>query len=525
METSALKNDLSIKDSYAGKTILIAGASGYLGKVFLALVLEKLPDVKKIYILLRKRRLRSSRDRFEQMINRSFVFHNLHERYGAKLTDYISKRVEMLEGDVVLPNLGLSSASILELRENLDLFVNSAGLVDFNPDLREAVAINIKGTLACAEFVKSCKKARFLHVSTCFVSGQKNGRFEERVTLNLNPIGKPFDAEAEYVEITKLVEAHTDANDSLESKRQIREEMVKKGMIRAKELGWTNTYTYTKGISEHLLKLRYPDLPVSILRPSIVESSISFPFPGWNEGFNTCGPLAHLLSTWFRYLPAKKGNPFDVIPVDQVAKAMALGGMELLCGTHKEVYQAASSDLNPLSIDQAAELTSLSHQQYFRRQGRGFWQRWVRPWWRVKSIGNSFHPMGAKQMKLYCHLLSKLCRQLKMHALELKFARYEKKWGQILNVLELFRPFIHDYRQVYVTQNLTQIHIKEKDMRFDPKSWDWKIYWQDIHMPGLRRWCFPVIRRETVESLNPIHPFYWPTPAKVQTEISDVKSS
>ena len=61
-------------------------------------------------------------------------------------------------------------------------------------------------------------------------------------------------------------------------------------MERAQQWGWPNTYTYTKSLGEQLTKKRAADVgvPVSIVRPAIVESSMSFPFPGWNEGINTC---------------------------------------------------------------------------------------------------------------------------------------------------------------------------------------------------------------------------------------------
>ena len=44
---------------------------------------------------------------------------------------------------------------------------------------------------------------------------------------------------------------------------------------------YPNTYTYTKALCERLMKLRKGDLPVTIVRPAIINTSYKEPFPGW----------------------------------------------------------------------------------------------------------------------------------------------------------------------------------------------------------------------------------------------------
>ena len=44
---------------------------------------------------------------------------------------------------------------------------------------------------------------------------------------------------------------------------------------------YPNTYTYTKSLCEKLLKRRKGDLPVCLIRPAIINTSYSQPFPGW----------------------------------------------------------------------------------------------------------------------------------------------------------------------------------------------------------------------------------------------------
>ena len=96
------------------------------------------------------------------------------------------------------------------------------------------------------------------------------------------------------------------------------------GTRRANELGWPNTYTFTKSLAESLIHKHGAGLPVAIVRPSIVETSISTPFQGWNEGINTSASLSYLLGTYFRQLPSNARKRLDIIPVHTVCRGMTL---------------------------------------------------------------------------------------------------------------------------------------------------------------------------------------------------------
>ena len=68
--------------------------------------------------------------------------------------------------------------------------------------------------------------------------------------------------------------------------------MVEVGIERAQRWGWPNTYTYSKALAERLVHAARDDLgPVTTVRPAVVESSLKYPFPGWNQGINTSAPL------------------------------------------------------------------------------------------------------------------------------------------------------------------------------------------------------------------------------------------
>ena len=56
--------------------------------------------------------------------------------------------------------------------------------------------------------------------------------------------------------------------------RWLREYLTECGMKRAAELGWPNTYTLTKSLAESLIYKYGAGLPIAIVRPAIVETSV-----------------------------------------------------------------------------------------------------------------------------------------------------------------------------------------------------------------------------------------------------------
>ena len=102
---------LSVRKALAGKKLLVIGTTGFIGKVWLTMLLEDLPEIGRIYLLVRRQGSRSALQRFERIVAESPTFKVLHERHGDELGRWLSERIEVLEGDVSEPGLGLDSAT------------------------------------------------------------------------------------------------------------------------------------------------------------------------------------------------------------------------------------------------------------------------------------------------------------------------------------------------------------------------------------------------------------------------------
>src|SRR5206468_9301319 len=161
-------------------------------------LLEIVPNIGKITLLIRRNRTTSALRRFEKIVEESPAFDIVHERHGRKLGAFLKQKLEVVEGDVSLPGLGLDEETQGRLANSLDLIVNSAGLTDFNPDLRDALSSNVDSAIHLLDFLRKCHHAGLMHLSTCYVVGMRDGRVTEELHDNYNPASdSQFDAERE----------------------------------------------------------------------------------------------------------------------------------------------------------------------------------------------------------------------------------------------------------------------------------------------------------------------------------------
>src|SRR6201993_3776254 len=398
----------SVRRAFAGKQVMLIGVTGFIGKVWLANTLLELPEVKRIYLLIRRQKSNPGERRFEKLVEESPVFDPLFDRHGDLLPEFLREKVEVVEGDVTQSGLGLSPDIARSLQKSLDLIVNSSGLTDFNPDLRDALATNTDAAVNVLAFVRGSDHAGLVHLSTCYVAGEQDGRVSEKLIPNFNPRGlADFDAEQEWHSLHEVVHEAEQRAESGEVTSGLRmqaqskehaaknlqgpalENQIRKGRVRwlktylteagtrrARELGWPNTYTLTKSLAESLIVKYGAGVPVAVVRPAIVETSVAKPFLGWNEGIDTSASLSYLLGTYFRQLPSNERKRLDIIPVDSVCQGMTLIGAALVERRHDPLYQLATSVTNPCDMGRSIELTSLGHRRHYRAQeGLEYWLR------------------------------------------------------------------------------------------------------------------------------------------------------
>lgn len=489
-------SDLSIHSIFKGKTILIIGGSGFISKVWLSMLLEYIPNIKKAYVLIRPEKGKNGCTRFEKIYSHSPVFKKLHEIYGNELSQV--KKLEVISGNICSEKLGLSEQIQEKLAEELDLVVNFAADLRFFAPLDQMLKTNTGSSLSIAKFILATKKARLLHVSTCYVAGMADGIVPEQTLTNMSPNGIQFSAEDEF---------NWGMQESLgaRSRNASDKELIMIGTLRAERLGWPNTYTYTKALGEVLLSKTLPNNRLCIFRPSIVESAEKYPFPGWNEDFNGTAPFIQMLSTRYRLIVAKPGHNLDIIPVDYVAKGLTIAASALLINKHSSVYQSSTSSINPLSVALASEFVF----NYFKNdEGKKKISHFLLPNPKPKFITPKHIFSGSsikKAEKTVTYIFDKIrldkksAKFLSKSGIESLIGAIKRKAKTIDTIMKIYKPFIYDYNYTFKSENLLNHKIAEEEFAYSPTDIKWDKYWCEVHIPGLKQWCLPQMKSLSIK--------------------------
>src|ERR671915_2310190 len=401
---------LSPTEIYRDRRIFLIGSTGFLGKVTLSMLLHRFPNVGKIYLTVRARSQEESETRFWNNIITAPPFDPLRECYGSALEGFIKDKVVVKGGDIADTNFGYSEEEAQAIADDVDVIINSAGNVTFNPTLESGLRTNVVGTQNVIAFARRMKRPALVHVSTCFVAGNRSGPvWESDPVIGYFPRrdelpGVEFSVEQEIRDCEKLAHRVRDeARDAMQAarfrelarKRLIEEgrnpddldamglavarerkvwtrtRLTDLGIERAAWWGWPNIYTYTKSLGEQLVAAE-TGIVRSIVRPSIVESAKDYPFPGWNEGFTTTAPLIFIALKGQTQIPVNHKLILDVTPVDQVAAVMLAVAAEACVEEPRLVHQAATGDSNPNDMRRIVGLLGLYKRKHFQEKETGF---------------------------------------------------------------------------------------------------------------------------------------------------------
>ncbi|DAZ95534.1 TPA: hypothetical protein N0F65_005226 [Lagenidium giganteum] len=287
----------AMEQVYAGKCLFITGATGFVGKAIVEKLLRSVPNVQKIFVLIRPRKGVASADRLRKEIINSPIFNRLRQERGASdFEAFATAKLHAVSGDVTSPMLGLSDAEQALLREHVQIVIHSAATVQFNEPIEVAVEMNCIGAMHALRFVQSCPRVIcHVHVSTAYVnSNLRDLRMREELY--------PLDFNVE-----EAVEAITKASPS-EFER-----------LHVNLIGtYPNTYALTKSMAEHMIvKHAGPNLPLVIFRPTIIGAAWKEPVPGWVDQIAGAGAIFLAVGMGvLTILPGDPRNVADIVPVD-----------------------------------------------------------------------------------------------------------------------------------------------------------------------------------------------------------------
>jgi HAD superfamily hydrolase (TIGR01490 family) len=504
-----------IADELAGRRIAVTGATGFLGTALVERLLRSVPDCQ-VLPLVRPGRRAGAAERVRRDILRNDAFDRLRREWGDGFDAEIARRVRPLGGDVSVDGLGLNEADRAALAE-ADVVIHSAAAVSFDSPLDAAVAVNLLGPSRVAQALTAAgSSAHLVAVSTAYVAGNRRGEAPEALLTDTL-----FSTEVDWrAEVAGADRARADAD--AESRRpemlrrfmkaaraelgaagtpllasraeRLREQwvddrLVELGRARAAALGWPDAYAYTKALGERALAETRGDVPVSIVRPSIIESALADPYPGWIRGFRMAEPvIISYARGLLKEFPGLPEGIVDVIPVDYVvatALAVAAGAVP----EEPVVYQAVTGARNPLKYRTLVDLVQdwFSARPLYDDAGQPI----VVPNWSFPGRGKVRRQLDravkgiSAVEKAVGHLPIRGARADFAATLEERRTQAERALGYV----ELYGAYVEtearfdDRRLAALWDTLPD--ADRAAFCFDPRTIDWSAYIRDVHLPSI----------------------------------------
>ncbi|HZU81649.1 MAG TPA: AMP-binding protein, partial [Polyangiaceae bacterium] len=539
---------LDVSGIMAGSRLIVLGGTGFLGKLFWSMLLDRYPEIGRIFLVVRPKGGGTPEQRFWAEIAPAETLGPLRRAHGDGFEAFVRDKVMPIDGDMGRPLCGVSPTLVRELRGTIDAVVNVAGVVDFNPPLDEALAANAFGAQNLVALARALGDAPILHTSTCYVAGKRRGLiFEEHPCAVPFPRAAELGAELwdpgrEIAECLDLVaQAEHRASDAFRQsefaerarkscvargepvrgdgyerelsrarRKFVSERLVEAGLDRATHWGWPNIYLYTKSIGEQVIARA--GLPFTIARPACCETTVAFPDPGFSEGVNTSAPFAYLIMKGQQNILGKH-VPLDLIPTDYVAAGMILALAELLEGTAAPVYQYGASDINPCTVQRFGELMGLYKRKHYQRKGSGnpllnaLQARFEPSFVDRARFDATSAPAVANVARGLASLLKKTAPALAPAAKALEgVARREEKIGDIQHVYE---PFTSTVIGPFDCSNTRAAfaRLSEEDRKklpWAPESIDWADWMMNVHMPAMEKRVIPEMDRRIAREVKPL---------------------
>ncbi|KAI7983496.1 Fatty acyl-CoA reductase 2 [Camellia lanceoleosa] len=296
---------------------LVTGATGFLAKVLVKKIPRTVPDVDRIYLIIKAENKEAATERLKDEL-----FKRLQQTYGESYQDFMLSKLVPVVGNVCKDNPALEEDVADAIKNEVDVIINFAANTNFDERLLPFFSliihmmllhINTKGPSNLMSFAKKCKKIKlFLHVSTAYVNGERQGRIMEKPMCIRDSIAEESS--------TSAVDVENEMKLVLNSKKCLEDKAVTPKM---KELGMERTHVFTKAMEEMLIDGTRGDIPLVIIRPSVIGSTDKEPFPGWIEGNRMADPLIRLHSKGqLSGFPGDPNGVLDAVPADFVVNAI-----------------------------------------------------------------------------------------------------------------------------------------------------------------------------------------------------------
>ncbi|CAF1850329.1 unnamed protein product [Brassica napus] len=450
-----------------GKSYFVTGATGFLGKETFLLVQKLLrasPEIGKIFILLKSKDEESANKRLYDEIISSDLFKLQKQMHGSSYEAFMKSKLIPVIGDIGEENLGIDVETADKISDEIDVKINSAGRTTLTTAFvtgKEGTVLetplcigkNITSELKIENEVKLASEAARKFHGAC-------GRVARDEFVG--PKGRGFDPPSQ---ICPSVWPSNWVSNSHSNKWAASRRVA---------------YRFTKAMGESLLHSNRGDLPVVIIRPSVIESSYKEPFPGWLQGIIK---IPDLLGDY--------QSSCDVIPVDMVANAIIAVMAKHGCGNVPEVkvYNVTStSHAHPLRM---GEIMDFSYQHLCDSPLTETTTK-VFELMKFHSSLEEFTSSVSKAIRKQERAMKNGEEETESHTtLSMKGKRKLKYFVSLAKTYQPYMFFQGRFDESNTRSLIHELSMEERQMfDFDGSCIDWEHYFINIHLPSLKRELF-----------------------------------
>ena len=509
-----------IVESLSGKRVAITGATGFLGTALTERLLRCVPDCELVLVVRPGRR--GAAARVQRDVLRNDAFDRLREQCsqsgaGETYEEMTGRRVSAVAGDVSVDGLELDDSG-RALLAGCDIVIHSAATVNFDSALDDAVEVNLLGPARVAAVLdESGSQAHMIAVSTCYVAGSRRGAAPEELVDD-----SPFFTEVDWRdEVASARRARRDAEQASRSperlaalgadarrelgaagipalsekveslrRRWVGDQMTQAGRARASSLGFPDAYAFTKALGERALAETRGGIPVTIVRPSIIESALAEPRPGWIRGFRMAEPvIAAYARGLLKEFPGVPEGIIDVIPVDLVVSTIMAVAARGPVEPSPDVVQVASGAVNPLKYGTLFDLVSgwFTENPVYDEHNQPI----PVPRWSFPGRGRVARQLQRAQKSLETadRVLSALPLRGRHALMSASLEERRQQLGRANEYVELYGSYA-ECEAIYQLDRLLELwRSLEDDDRaefgFDPSVIDWHHYVREVHLPSM----------------------------------------
>lgn len=447
-------NYLPISQFYAGRSVFITGGTGFMGKVLVEKLLRSCPEIKNIYLLIRPKRGQEVSARLNELLN-SPLFDKLRKEHPKELSKVIP-----IAGDITSEELGISENDQALLCKTVSIVFHSAATVKFDEKLKLSVTINMLGTKRLVELChRMMSLDALIHVSTAYCNC-------DRTEVSEVIYAPPYNPDDVISLINWLPEDMLDElTPSLIGKRP-------------------NTYTFTKALAEHMLLKEAGNLPVAIVRPSIVTASLHEPMAGWVDNWNgPTGLVSAVGKGLFRTMLCEANYVADMVPVDIVINLMIAAAWRTATAKPDSllIYNCCTGQQKPITWGQFVEL-AINKTRLHPLEGCLWYPTGILRMNRHLNLIHGFfvHYIPAYILDTFARLAGKKPIMVKV----------QDKIAKAVECLEYFTTHQWRFKDDNVKALLNAMSQSDRDnFQFDVKSIEWNRY-LERYVLGYREFLF-----------------------------------